>query len=493
MNAVAKRYGAAIVVMLLIGGIRAMLAPLLGTQAPLLPFLLGVFLCAYLAGRGPALVASIVTPILATFFFTDWPHDGPPTQWIAHVVFFLLIATLSSVLMHELQTRSRAEREALAIAANHAQALREADRRKDEFLAMLAHELRNPLAPIRNVGYVLSRGGSDPATVRHAGQMIERQATHLTRLVDDLLDVARITRGKLELKLERFSIRAAVDAALDATLPSFTEESQTVRSEIAEEELYVEADQTRVAQIVGNLLNNASKYTPHGGHVDLVVRREAGDVVIEVRDDGMGIPPDRLEDIFRMFGQVNPSLDRTKGGLGIGLALVRRLVDMHHGTVSAESEGPGKGSRFTVRLPAAAAPSAVAREEATGGPATSGATRVLIVDDNEDAGELLGFMLEQEGFDAVIVHDGPAAIRAATTLTPSVVILDIGLPGMSGYEVAMRLRENSSLSDTALIALSGWGSPEDKRRALDAGFDLHLTKPVFMEDLRRALGTLTAP
>jgi CheY-like chemotaxis protein len=212
-------------------------------------------------------------------------------------------------------------------------------------------------------------------------------------------------------------------------------------------------------------------------------------VVIRVRDDGMGIPPDRLEDIFQMFGQVHHALDRSHGGLGIGLALVRRLVEMHHGRVEAHSEGPGKGSTFTVRLPMvnrrfARSPTATAERVEP----ETGAKRVLVVDDNEDAAELLGFMLEQEGFETVIVKDGPAALETAGAVAPNVVILDIGLPGMNGYEVAMRLRQDKRLSDVAIIAVSGFGSPEDKRRALDAGFDLHLTKPVFAEDLRHALG-----
>jgi two-component system, sensor histidine kinase len=380
-------------------------------------------------------------------------------------------------------------REALATLGRQAEQLRVTDRLKDEFLATLAHELRNPLAPISAGLSVLERA-NDPQRAQRTLDVMRRQVNHMVRLIDDLLDVARITRGKLELKLERFSAKSAIDAALDANLPSFTRAGLTLQAEVADEDLFVEADQTRITQVVGNLLNNASKYTPAGGHVTLAAWRDAGDVVIEVRDDGMGIPPDRLEDIFRMFGQVNQALDRAQGGLGIGLALVRRLVEMHHGTVTARSEGVGRGSTFTVRLPAADAPSHTTPAENAGAPLELGATRVLVVDDNEDASELLAFMLEQEGFQTTIVNDGPAALRAASALTPSVVILDIGLPGMSGYEVAMKMREDSSLSDTAIIALSGWGSPEDKRRALDAGFDLHLTKPVFAEDLRRALGAL---
>jgi CheY-like chemotaxis protein/two-component sensor histidine kinase len=358
-------------------------------------------------------------------------------------------------------------------------------------LATLAHELRNPLAPI-SAGLTVLERAHDPQRAQRTLGVMRRQVTHMVRLIDDLLDVARITRGKLELKLERFTVKAAIEAAIEASLPNLTRGAHKLHVDVAEAPLHLEADLTRVAQVVSNLLNNAAKYTPNGGNIFLAVWREGADVVIEVRDDGMGIPPEKLEEIFQMFGQVNQSLDRAQGGLGIGLALVRRLVEMHHGSVAARSEGAGKGSTFTVRLPAADAPAATPLPEP---PRVSpgSAKRVLVVDDNEDAGELLGFMLEQEGFEPVIVNDGPAALRVAESVTPSVVILDIGLPGMSGYEVAKRLREQSSLSDTAIIALSGWGSPEDKRRAIDAGFDLHLTKPVFLEELRQALGAVTPP
>jgi signal transduction histidine kinase/ActR/RegA family two-component response regulator len=389
----------------------------------------------------------------------------------------------------ELAAQDEKLRAALATLSEQAERLRTTDRLKDEFLATLAHELRNPLAPISAGLSVLERS-SDPRRAQRTLGVMRRQVNHMVRLIDDLLDVARITRGKLELKLERFAVKAAIDAAIEASLPNLVRGNHRLHTDITETPLYVEADLTRVAQIVGNLLNNAAKYTPSAGNIHLVVRRDGDAVLIEVKDDGMGIPPERLEDIFQMFGQVNQSLDRAQGGLGIGLALVRRLVEMHQGTVTAKSDGPGKGSTFSVRLPAARAP-VVTPIPTTERPVVGSSRRVLVVDDNEDAGELLGFMLEQEGFEAVIVNDGPAALRAAASVSPSVVILDIGLPGMSGYEVAKQLREQSSMTDTAIIALSGWGSPEDKRRALDAGFDLHLTKPVFLEELRQALGAVT--
>ncbi|HEX6276233.1 MAG TPA: ATP-binding protein [Polyangiaceae bacterium] len=380
-------------------------------------------------------------------------------------------------------------RSALSTLSNQAAKLRSADKSKDEFLATLAHELRNPLAPI-TTGLSVLEGSSDPQRLEHTLRVMRRQVNHMVRLIDDLLDVSRITTGKLELKIERFTAQSAMDAAIEASMPGLTRGRHTLKTEISDDVLYLDADQTRIAQVVSNLLNNASKYTPSGGNVELSVRREGDEVVIRVRDDGMGIPPDRLEDIFQMFGQVNQALDRSHGGLGIGLALVRRLVEMHRGHVEAHSAGPGKGSTFTVRLPMVNLSAADSEATPERPNPETGAKRVLVVDDNEDAAELLGFMLEQEGFEAVIVKDGPAALETAGTLSPHVVILDIGLPGMNGYEVAMRLRQDERLSHVAIIALSGFGSPEDKRRALDAGFDLHLTKPVFAEDLRQALGTV---
>jgi signal transduction histidine kinase/ActR/RegA family two-component response regulator len=390
----------------------------------------------------------------------------------------------------ELAAQDEKLRSALAVLSKQADQLRSTDKLKDQFLATLAHELRNPLAPITAGLSVLETGG-DPAKREHTLGIMRRQVNHMVRLIDDLLDVSRITTGKLDLKMERFTVRSAIEAAIEASMPSLNRGQQALKVDIADEVLHLHADQTRVAQMVSNLLNNASKYTPNGGNVELSVRRDGEEVVISVRDDGIGIPPDRLEDVFQMFEQVNAPLDRSQGGLGIGLALVRRLVEMHGGSVHATSDGNGKGSTFTVRLPTAQRRSTpIPIETPLANKALNGVQRILIVDDNEDAGELLAFMLQQDGFEAVIAKDGPSAIEAAGTLQPNVVILDIGLPGMNGYEVAVKLRQDARHSNLSIIALTGWGSPEDKRRALEAGFDVHLTKPVFADDLRRAMNAL---
>lgn len=390
----------------------------------------------------------------------------------------------------ELAAQDEKLRAALDTLSRQAEQLRSRDKLKDQFLATLAHELRNPLAPI-TAGLSVLESSRDPEQCEHTRSVMRRQVSHMVRLIDDLLDVSRITTGKLELKVERFAIRTAIDAAVEAAMPSLGRGRQSLKVDVADEALCLVGDQMRVAQIVSNLLNNASKYTPHGGHVELSVQRRGSEIVISVRDDGVGIPADRLEEVFEMFTQVDQPADRSQGGLGIGLALVRRLVEMHGGRVEAKSAGRDRGSTFTVHLPVDESRSAP-DEHAARPPlsAAGGARRVLIVDDNEDARELLAMMLQQSGYETSTAEDGPVALEAARETNPQIVILDIGLPGMSGYEVAANLRQMPALSRTAIIALSGWGSPEDKRRAFEAGFDLHLTKPVFAEELHRALEAL---
>ena len=369
--------------------------------------------------------------------------------------------------------------------AQQAEQLRATDRLKDEFLATLAHELRNPLAPI-STGLSLLAEAVDPQASKKTLAVMQRQVSHMVRLIDDLLDVSRITMGKLELKRERIALSGVMESAVEASLPAVTRGKHTLRQELPEEPLLVDADHTRMAQVISNLINNACKYTPAGGTIVLSTRRDGDHVVISVSDNGLGIPEDRLEDVFRMFSQVNRALERSQGGLGIGLALVRRLVEMHGGTVSAQSAGPGLGSTFTVRLPLAHGASAEEHERAPEA-TPRGDRRVLVVDDNDDAAELLALMLQKAGYQTATAHDGMSALEVAHTLAPHVVILDIGLPGMSGYEVARKLRTDTRHASTALIALTGWGSSEDRRRALAAGFDVHLTKPVAAADLHSAL------
>jgi signal transduction histidine kinase/ActR/RegA family two-component response regulator len=386
--------------------------------------------------------------------------------------------------MHEALQQSESE------LARQAEELRLAARRKDEFLATLAHELRNPLAPIRTGLELLSRA-QDNESVQPTLGVMQRQIGHMVRLIDDLLDVSRITNGKLQLRRRRVELSAILQAAIEASRPLIERKRHTLRVSMPEAPLSLDADLTRVAQVVGNLLNNASNYTNEGGIIELSAKRDGDAVVIEVRDNGAGIPAERLSDIFEMFSQVNRVPERSQGGLGIGLALVRRLVEMHGGTVSAASPGLGQGSTFTIRLPAAPSidASAAAASESSA-PRHGNATPVLVVDDNEDAAEMLALVLGQSGYYTKTAYDGRGALAAVGEWTPRVVILDIGLPDMDGYDVARALRGDGRLTELGLIALTGWGSHDDKRKAMEAGFDIHLTKPVDARDLQRVLAEL---
>ena len=362
------------------------------------------------------------------------------------------------------------------------QRLHENDRRKDEFLAMLAHELRNPLAPIRNAAHTLTLLGQPDERLRWVSGVIERQVGLLTRLVDDLLDVSRITSGKITLQHERVPVAAAVIAqAVETARPAAESRREALEVEVADDVGVVEGDSARLVQAVGNLLDNAIKYSEEGGRVRLTARAEAQEVVIAVRDEGVGIDAELLPHVFDLFIQADRSLERRQGGLGIGLTLVRRLVEMHGGRVAVASEGAGRGSEFTIRLPRlavdvpapAAAPVAAARE------APSGPTRrVLVVDDQPDSTDSLALLLRLHGHEVYTAADGPGAVDEFLRSKPEVVFLDLGLPGMSGYDVARRLRATPEGRDVRLVAVTGYGTEADRERTRAAGFDLHLAKPV---------------
>ncbi len=364
--------------------------------------------------------------------------------------------------------------------------LREADRRKDEFLATLAHELRNPLAPIRTGLEVLKRSPNSPAAGR-AREMMARQVGHMVRLIDDLMDVSRITLGKVTLKRERLPLRAVVEAAVETSRPSIDAGHHTLRVSVPEQPIWVGADRTRLAQVLGNLLNNAAKYTPAGGEIEIAAGREGDTAFVRVKDNGIGIAAENISEAFELFSQLNRPLERYQGGLGIGLALVKKLIEMHDGSITAESEGTGRGSAFTVRLPALpTAPDATAQSGAATDPATE-SRRVLVVDDNVDAAESLSMLLESLGHLTRTAHSGPAALEAALDFHPDLVLLDIGLPGLSGYEVARHFRAHEKLATAMLVAVTGWGTDEDQRKAAEAGFDVHLTKPIELSAIESVL------
>jgi PAS domain S-box-containing protein len=376
-------------------------------------------------------------------------------------------------------------------------ALKESDQRKDEFLAMLAHELRNPLAPIRN-GVQIFRALAPPVPeLQSAIEMIDRQVHQMTRLVDDLLDVSRITRGKIELRRERVELATIVNGAVEASRPLIDQRGHELTVAIPPQPIHLDADLTRLSQVLMNLIHNAAKFIDRAGRIWVTAEREDDCVLIRVKDTGIGIPAEMLPRIFDMFTQVDRSLERSEGGLGLGLTLVHRLVELHGGTVEARSEGLGKGSEFIVRLPVAVE----IQDPGPRGEAGDGETvvmpaarRILVVDDNLDAADSLGMLLSMLGHEVHTAHDGLEAVEAVVEFRPDVVLLDIGLPKLNGYEAARQIRERHGGTGLVLIALTGWGQDEDRRRSKEAGFDHHMTKPVDFADLQRVLAEAgTAP
>jgi PAS domain S-box-containing protein len=382
----------------------------------------------------------------------------------------------ASKIARDITGRKRAEE---AIKRSEEQ-LREANRRKDEFLAMLAHELRNPLSAINSAVQVARR--TDVAeSLEWSQEVIERQVTHLARLIDDLLDVSRITRGKIQLRKAVVDAVPILNSAVETVRPLIEDRKHELTVSFRAGPLHTKADPVRLEQVVVNLLTNAAKYTESGGRIWLTAERVGSEVVLQVEDNGIGIAPEKLPQMFELFAQGDRALARSEGGLGIGLTLVKRLVEMHHGTIHASSEGPGKGSRFVVRLPAAE--ESPSREVPAVAPKTTGrngkpASRILVVDDNADGAKGLARLLKLLGHDVRTASDGPEAIEAARAYRPDIVLLDIGLPGIDGYEVARRLREDERCRSSVIIAVSGYGQEEDRRRAREAGFDHHLVKPI---------------
>jgi signal transduction histidine kinase len=366
-------------------------------------------------------------------------------------------------------------------------ALMAADQRKDEFLAMLSHELRNPLAPIRNAVQIMGLKPLDDPHLRHCRDVIERQVEHLSRLVDDLLDVSRITRGRLKLEKKPVEVATFVARAIETAEPLFDARGQRLNVSMPEERLIVDGDLIRLSQIVSNILNNAAKYTPDSGQISLQIEtasRDGGsaeEVLIRVKDNGTGIPPQMLPEVFDLFTQVDQALDRPHGGLGIGLALVCKLVEMHGGSVEAYSDGVGHGSEFFVRLPCRIEPVDVKGAPASADDAIKTPVirrRVLVVDDNKDSAETLALALQLEGCDVETAHGGQQALTLAERFLPEMVLLDIGMPEMDGYEVARSIRARPWGADMLLVAQTGWGQEEDRRRSREAGFDAHMTKPL---------------
>jgi PAS domain S-box-containing protein len=371
------------------------------------------------------------------------------------------------MVFHDVTKRRRAE-----------QALRDTDRRKDEFLATLAHELRNPLAPIRQAARILRAETATDAQRRWCQDVIDRQVQHMALLIDDLLDIARVSRGTLELRIETTELAAVIEAAIETARPIIDAKRHKLSVEIPQQAVQFAADPLRVAQVLSNLLTNAAKYTDPEGQIRLRAFDDGEAITISLADSGIGIPTGEIESVFAMFSQVKASQDRSDGGLGIGLALARGLVELHGGTIQATSAGLGEGSEFVVRLPHRNLGAVVLPEMATAAATPARHKRILIADDNQDAADSLAVLLQMEGHDVTVVRDGREALTTINAVLPEIALLDIGMPELDGYEVARQVRQNTLGRAVTLIAVTGWGQDRDKARALGAGFNHHLTKPI---------------
>jgi signal transduction histidine kinase len=437
-----------------------------------------VTVVATIAGRGPFVTSSIGASLLQVALFM---------AVVAVTGLFLGAATAERNRAErrraEDYARLRSSEERLA---RQAEELAAADRRKDEFLAVLGHELRNPLAPLQNGLELLSLGGTDHALVAHARQLMERQLRHLVRLVDDLLDVARIRSGKIVLELERVEAGAMVASAVELARPLIDTRRHELTLALPDEPLWTDADRIRLPQLLANLLNNAAKYTDEGGSIVLSITREEQSVVVRVRDTGIGMDAEALGNVFELFAQAAGPAHAVQGGLGVGLSLARSIAELHGGVLTAYSDGPGKGSEFVLRMPIAEPPE-VWLKPADTLIEPSMRQRILVVDDNVDAAESLGTMLAYSGHDVRVAHGGMEALTAAREFSPNVMILDLGMPEMDGYAVARAVRSDPRFATTRLIALSGYGQPDDRRRTAELGFDEHLVKPVEHDVLNAAL------
>ena len=463
-------------------GLRFLFAPWLATTK-FLTFYPAIAAATLMCGWVEGLSVAVFLALAAWYFLFGRVNSF---EILERNVFFQLAGFLSAsgfiVWIVELLRRAVRELDHEVTARGQAEAaLRENDQRKDQFLATLAHELRNPLAPIHNVTQVLRKkhGPGDPDAPML--DMIDRQLGHITRLVDDLLEVARVNLDKLELRKERIDIAAVVRDAVESCRPLFEGKGQGVTIELPKDSLWVSGDTIRLTQVTANLLSNAAKYTPQNGVIHVAIGHEDNDAILRVRDNGIGLPADMLTRVFELFTQIDGGARYAEGGLGVGLALARKIVELHGGRIEARSDGPGLGSEFVVRFPLShSAPEASTKETARPEPAAlkdASSPRVLVIDDEKDVADSLGLYLKTLGASVRIAYDGPAGVAAADEFKPELVFVDIGMPGVDGYETARLLSQSGSRRSFTLVALTGWGQKEDRRRTQEAGFDLHLTKP----------------
>ncbi|MEZ6065604.1 MAG: ATP-binding protein [Planctomycetaceae bacterium] len=472
---------------------RLLLEPLVGDRVPFGLYFLSVLLTAWIGGIGPS-VAALVLGVLAAAHFII-PPDGSllvehPADMFALVVYSMVGAVLIA-LFHQItgnqKFADRQSKENEQLAAR----LKDADRCREEFMALLAHELRNPLAPIRTGLELLERKGLDPRREKSIRKSMRRQLEQLVRIVGDLLDVSRFHRGHLELKCETIDLSRVIDMAVETVQPSADEQEHKLKFHRPRDPVYVHGDHLRLTQVVSNLLGNAVKYTPRGGKIQITLESTGREACLQVIDNGIGIARDAQSRIFDIFTQADTTNTREYGGLGLGLAIVKYLVAMHNGTVDVHSEGPGRGTRFWITMPVAPPPKSPLADsgefDISQTVVLPPGTRVLIVDDNHDAAETLASVLVFEGFATFQAADGPSALQSFDNFQPQIVLLDLGMPGMDGYEIARCMRRRTSTLQPRIIAVTGWGGDDIRRRVMEAGMDHHLVKPVDMGELLQVI------
>jgi signal transduction histidine kinase/CheY-like chemotaxis protein len=491
---------------------RMALAPWLGDHSPFTTFIVAAMVSATYGGFAPGVAATFLGALAAILFFSppqaQIPGEG--TEYLVSLVLYLVGGLVLALLCESLRAAKRhSEIHAARAVARQAQLeaemaqrtdaekrntellreVQEANHRKDDLLAMLAHELRNPLAPIRNAVGVMRYLEMQDERLRWSRDVIERQVAHLARLVDDLLDVSRLMRGMIRLQTREIELATFISDAVEASRPLIDARGHQLAVSFPAERIILQGDPTRLAQVLGNLLDNAAKYTDAGGHIVLRAERLGDEVVIRVRDDGRGMSGALLPHVFELFMQGERSLARTEGGLGIGLTLTKSLIELHGGQIEALSDGPGKGSEFVVRLPATAAPAPANNpsRNGKGDGAMAHSHRILVVDDKPDAADSLALLLRVTGHEVRTAYSGAAALDVARQFAPDIAFLDLGMPGMDGFELARRLRKEPEQADALLVALTGYNQEDDLRRCRDAGFDTHLSKPAQLDVLQDLL------
>ena len=504
----ANSYGVAIAAVTVAVLVRWLLDPWLGDDQPLVTLFGAVAVAEWFSGPYPTVVGAILGYLVCDWLFQA-PRGAIGVENLQTVIGFIayLISCAVIVGFGEVMRRARVRAEQLGevlreevtrrrrsedVLRDYAEQLKQADRHKDEFLAILSHELRNPLGPISNAVELLKGIGPSDSEFVWNREVIERQVEYIVRLLDDLLDVNRVTRNKLELRKTRVTSAQVLQGAIETSQPGINNAGHELTVSLPTEPVYIEADAIRLAQVFSNLLNNATKFTPEGGHIRLSAEREGDEITVSVKDNGIGIQPEMLPRVFEMFAQAEPLYERSREGLGIGLWLVKSLVEMHGGTITARSDGVGKGSEFTVRLPVitskVTADSGRKREDDES--QRGKIYRILVVDDRKNSADILTKLLKKNRHDVQTAYGGQEALLAAEKFKPEVVLLDIGMPNMNGFEVCRQIRKQPWGEAMYLIAVSGWGQEQDRHRSAEAGFDHHLVKPVHSEILMKVLDSI---